>query len=194
MKTNTKTSKVVGLGLFTAIVVVLQLLGSFIKFGPFSITLVLAPIVIGAALYGIGAGAYLGLVFGATVLISGDAAAFLTINPIGTVIIVLLKGMLAGLAAGLIYSLISKASSLAGVIVAGVVCPIVNTGIFLAGCYIFFQEWLVAVFGTTGFVTVVAGLVGVNFLIEMGINMVLSTAIVKIIDLGKKQLNSKTKV
>lgn len=193
MKTNTKTSKIVGLGLFTAIVVVLQFLGSFIKFGPFSITLVLAPIVIGAALYGIGAGAYLGLVFGATVLISGDAAAFLTINPIGTVIIVLLKGMLAGLAAGLVYSLISKASSLAGVIVAGVVCPIVNTGIFLAGCYIFFQEWLVAVFGTTGFVTVVAGLVGVNFLIEMGINMVLSTAIVKIIDLGKKQLNSKTK-
>ena len=193
MKANTKTSKVVGLGLFTAIVVVLQLLGSFIKFGPFSITLVLAPIVIGAALYGIGAGAYLGLVFGATVLISGDAAAFLTINPIGTVIIVLLKGMLAGLAAGLVYSLISRASSLAGVIVAGVVCPIVNTGIFLAGCYIFFQEWLVAVFGTTGFVTVVAGLVGVNFLVELGINMVLSTAIVKIIDLGKKQLNSKTK-
>ena len=193
MKTNTKTSKVVGLGLFTAIVVVLQLLGSFIKFGPFSITLVLAPIVIGAALYGIGAGAYLGLVFGATVLISGDAAAFLTINPIGTVIIVLLKGMLAGLAAGLIYSLISKASSLAGVIVAGIVCPIVNTGIFLAGCYIFFQEWLVAVFGTTGFVTVVAGLVTINFAIELGINMVLSTAIVKIIDLGKKQLNSKTK-
>lgn len=193
MKTNTKTSKVVGLGLFTAIVVVLQLLGSFIKFGPFSITLVLAPIVIGAALYGIGAGAYLGLVFGAMVLISGDAAAFLTINPIGTVIIVLLKGMLAGLTAGFVYSLISKASSLAGVIVAGVVCPIVNTGIFLAGCYIFFQEWLVAVFGTTGFVTVVAGLVGVNFLIELGINMLLSTAIVKIIDLGKKQLNSKTK-
>lgn len=193
MKTNTKAGKVVGLGLFTAIVVVLQLLGSFIKFGTFSITLVLAPIVIGAALYGIGAGAYLGLVFGATVLISGDAAAFLTINPIGTVIIVLLKGMLAGLAAGLVYSLISKASSLAGVIVAGVVCPIVNTGIFLAGCYIFFQEWLVAVFGTTGFVTVVAGLVTINFAIELGINMVLSTAIVKIIDLGKKQLNSKTK-
>ena len=193
MKKNTKTSKVVGLGLFTAIVVVLQFLGSFIKFGPFSITLVLAPIVIGAALYGIGAGGYLGLVFGATVLISGDAAAFLTINPIGTVIIVLLKGMLAGLAAGLVYSLISKASSLAGVIVAGVVCPIVNTGIFLAGCYIFFQEWLVAVFGTTGFVTVIAGLVTINFAIELGINMVLSTAIVKIIDLGKKQLNSKTK-
>ena len=33
----------------TAVVVVLQLLGSFIRFGPFSISLVLVPIVIGAA-------------------------------------------------------------------------------------------------------------------------------------------------
>ena len=54
---KTKTQKVVGMGLFTAIIVALQMLASAIKFGPFSITLVLAPIVIGAALYGIGAGA-----------------------------------------------------------------------------------------------------------------------------------------
>ena len=75
---STKTQKIVGIGLFTAIIVVLQLLAATIKFGPFSITLVLAPIVIGAALYGIGAGAWLGLVFGVSVLISGDAAAFMT--------------------------------------------------------------------------------------------------------------------
>ena len=193
MKTNTKTGKVVGLGLFTAIVVVLQLLGAFIKFGPFSITLVLAPIVIGAALYGIGAGAFLGLVFGVAVLISGDAGAFLTINPIATVGVVLLKGMLAGLSAGMVYSLVQKASKLGGVIVAGIVCPVVNTGVFLIGCYLFFQEWLVAVFGTTGFTTVVAGLVGINFVIELGTNLVLSSAIVKIIDLGKKQLKQKQK-
>ncbi len=47
---NTNTQKIVGLGLFTAIVVVLQLMGSFIKFGTFSISLVLVPVVIGAAL------------------------------------------------------------------------------------------------------------------------------------------------
>ena len=52
---NTNTQKIVGLGLFTAIVVVLQLMGSFIKFGTFSISLVLVPVVIGAALYGAGA-------------------------------------------------------------------------------------------------------------------------------------------
>lgn len=189
---NTKTQKIVGIGLFTAIVVALQLLAASIKFGPFSITLVLAPIVIGAALYGIGAGAWLGAAFGVSVLISGDSAAFMTINPAGTVVTVLLKGMLAGLVAGLIYKALEKKSKTVAVVLAGIACPIVNTGIFLAGCYLFFQEWLVSVFGTTGFATVVTGLVSVNFAVELGINMVLASVIVRIIDIGKKQLKKNS--
>ena len=189
---NTKTQKIVGIGLFTAIVVALQLLAASIKFGPFSITLVLAPIVIGAALYGVGAGAWLGAAFGVSVLISGDAAAFMTINPAGTVITVLLKGILAGLAAGLIYKALEKTNKTVAVVLAGIACPIVNTGIFLAGCYLFFQEWLVSVFGTTGFATVVTGLVSVNFAVELGINMVLASVIVRIIDIGKKQLKKNS--
>ena len=189
---NTKTQKIVGIGLFTAIVVALQLLAASIKFGPFSITLVLAPIVIGAALYGVGAGAWLGAAFGVSVLISGDAAAFMTINPAGTVITVLLKGMLAGLVAGLIYKALEKTNKTVAVVLAGIACPIVNTGIFLAGWYLFFQEWLVSVFGTTGFATVVTGLVSVNFAVELGINMVLASVIVRIIDIGKKQLKKNS--
>lgn len=189
---NTKTQKIVGIGLFTAIVVALQLLAASIKFGPFSITLVLAPIVIGAALYGVGAGAWLGVAFGLSVLISGDAAAFMTINPAGTVITVLLKGMLAGLAAGFIYKALEKSNKTVAVVLAGIACPIVNTGIFLAGCYLFFQEWLVSVFGTTGFATVVTGLVSVNFAVELGINMVLASVIVRVIDIGKKQLKKNS--
>lgn len=189
---NTKTQKIVGIGLFTAIIVALQLLAASIKFGPFSITLVLAPIVIGAALYGIGAGAWLGLAFGVSVLISGDAAAFMTINPAGTVATVLLKGMLAGLVAGLIYKSLESKNKTVAVVLAGIACPIVNTGIFLAGCYLFFQEWLVSVFGTTGFATVVTGLVSINFAVELGINMVLASVIVRIIDIGKKQLKKNS--
>lgn len=41
-----KTQKLTLLALLTAIVVVLQLLGSFIRFGGFSISLVLVPIVL----------------------------------------------------------------------------------------------------------------------------------------------------
>lgn len=189
---NTKTQKIVGIGLFTAIIVALQLLAASIKFGPFSITLVLAPIVIGAALYGIGAGAWLGVAFGVSVLISGDAAAFMTINPAGTVVTVLLKGMFAGLVAGLIYKALESKNKTVAVVLAGIACPIVNTGIFLAGCYLFFQEWLVSVFGTTGFSTVVTGLISVNFAVELGINMVLASVIVRVIDIGKKQLKKNS--
>lgn len=189
---NTKTQKIVGIGLFTAIIVALQLLAASIKFGPFSITLVLAPIVIGAALYGIGAGAWLGVAFGVSVLISGDAAAFMTINPAGTVVTVLLKGMLAGLVTGLIYKALESKNKTVAVVLAGIACPIVNTGIFLAGCYLFFQEWLVSVFGTTGFATVITGLVSVNFAVELGINMVLASVIVRVIDIGKKQLKKNS--
>lgn len=188
---KTKTQKVVGMGLFTAIIVALQMLASAIKFGPFSITLVLAPIVVGAALYGIGAGAWLGLTFGVTVLISGDAAAFLTINPIGTVLTVIAKGMVAGIVAAVIYKAIEKKNKTVAVVAAGIACPIVNTGIFLIGCYLFFRDWLIAVFGTTGFATVITGLVSVNFAVELGINMLLASVIVRIIDLGKKQLAKK---
>ena len=67
---NGKTRRLAGLALFTAIVVVLQLLGSFIKVGPFAVSLVLIPIVVGAAVYGVSAGAWLGFVFGVVVTIA----------------------------------------------------------------------------------------------------------------------------
>ena len=58
---NTKTKNMVGVALFIAIVVVLQMLGGGIKVGGmFSISLVLIPIVVGAALYGWKAGGILG--------------------------------------------------------------------------------------------------------------------------------------
>ena len=72
MRTNQRerTRKIVGIALFSAIVVVLQLLGSFIRLGQFSISLVLIPIVVGSAVYGMGSGTWLGFMFGFAVLIS----------------------------------------------------------------------------------------------------------------------------
>ncbi|MCI7690841.1 MAG: ECF transporter S component, partial [Oscillospiraceae bacterium] len=94
------TSTIVGIGLLTAIVVVLQFVSMALRFGTFSITLTLVPIVVGAALYGWKTGAWLGLVFGVAVLLTGDAAAFLAINIPGTIATVLVKGTMAGLCAG----------------------------------------------------------------------------------------------
>ena len=168
---NGKTRRLAGLALFTAIVVVLQLLGSFIKVGPFAVSLVLIPIVVGAAVYGVKAGAWLGFVFGVVVTIAvvtgADAGGYIMFSarPVMTVIVCLLKGTAAGYVAGLVYRAISKKNALAGVIVAAAAAPVVNTGV---ATYI------------------VTGLVGVNFLLELGVNLVLSPTITRLIAAGKK--------
>lgn len=187
---NSKTKNIVGVGLFTAIVVVLQFLGGGIRFGVFSISLVLVPIVVGAALYGWKAGGWLGFAFGAAVLLSGDAAAFLVIDPMATVLVVLLKGTACGLMAGLVYRILEKAGRAAAVFAAAVICPIVNTGIFLLGCQLFFLDTVAGWGAAMGYENVAAymflGLAGVNFLIEMGVNLVLAPVIVRLVRIGKK--------
>ena len=178
------------MGLFTAIVVVLQFLGGGIKFGMFSISLVLVPIVVGAALYGFRSGAWLGFAFGAAVLLSGDAAAFLVIDPLATVLVVLVKGAACGLMAGIVYRLLSKISNNVAVFAAAAICPVVNTGVFLLGCQLFFLDTVAQWGAAMGFENVAAymflGLAGVNFLIELGVNLLLAPVIVRLIRIGKK--------
>lgn len=186
MKKNTK--KLVALGLLTAIVIVLQFVSMWIRTATFSITLSLVPIVVGAALYGKWSGAWLGGVFGIAVMLTGDANFFLTINPAGTVITVLLKGILAGFAVGLIYELISKKSSKAATYVSGIFAPIVNTGIFIAGCYLFFFDFIKESAGNENtFKYIIVAFVGFNFLIELAVNLILSPVIVRIVQIGKKE-------
>ena len=185
-----KTKTLVGIGLFTAIVVVLQLLGGGIRFGVFSISLVLIPIVVGAAIYGWQSGAWLGFAFGVTVLLSGDANVFLAVNPLGTVIVVLVKGTLCGLIAGLTFKLFQKSNKVLAVMASGIVCPVVNTGVFLLGCQIFFlptvSEWA-AMYGYENVGTYMFfGLAGINFLVELATNIVLAPIITQLIKLGKR--------
>jgi len=186
------TQKLVLGAIFTALVIILQLMGSFIRFGPFSISLVLIPIVLGAATCGVWIGAWLGFVFGVAVLISGDAAAFLAISVPGTIITVLLKGIACGLAAGLVYKLVKKLNRYVAVIAAAIVCPVVNTGVFLLGCWVFFLDtinlWAIssgAAFKST-FEYMILGLVGGNFIFELISNMILSPIVVRILNIEKK--------
>ena len=189
-----KVQKLTLLALLTAIVVVLQLLGSFIRFGNFSVSLVLVPIVIGAALLGVGAGGWLGLVFGVAVLLSGDAAGFLGISVPGTLITVLAKGTLAGLAAGAVYRLIEKKNTLAATIAAAVVCPMVNTGVFLIGCFTFFFKAISEMAAGAGqdvFAFIIFVFVGGNFIFELLFNVVLAPVILRIVDVGKKMISRR---
>ncbi|MBQ7064346.1 MAG: ECF transporter S component [Firmicutes bacterium] len=193
MTINHKRLRVLtGVAIFTAIVIALQLAGSFIRFGTFSISLVLIPIVLGGALYGPLAGMWLGLVFGAAVLLSGDANTFMVLNVGGTIATVLIKGVLAGLAAGLVYKALEHRNQYAAVICAAIICPVVNTGVFLIGCLVFFMDTIRAWGEGLGFTSVgkymIVGLVGLNFIFELVLNVVLSPVVLRLINEGRKTL------
>ena len=193
-KQNGGTRKMTGLAIFTAIIVVLQVLCTFIRFGPVSITLALAPIIIGTAMYGKGAGAYLGGVFGAVVLVTGllgwdggTVMLLMGINPLGCVLVCLLKGVAAGFFAGLCYELIAKKNDKLGVLISGIVCPVVNTGLFIVGMLVFFFDTLSGWAGGQNLLLyIIVGRTGVNFLVELAVNIVLSSGITRIIRAGKK--------
>ena len=176
--------------LLTALVIVLQCMGQFIRFGMFSISLVLIPIVIGAALCGPKISTWLGFIFGVVVLLT-DAGAFLAIDVFGTILTVLVKGAGCGLAAGLIYSLLEKKNRYLAVIAAAIVCPVVNTGIFLIGCVLFFYETVAGWGASLGFENAASymflGLAGGNFLFEMGTNIILCPIVVRLLTIIKRK-------
>ena len=177
-----QTIKLATAGILTAVVIVFQFIGASIKFGTFSVSLVLIPIVVGAALGGKRVSTWLGFVFSLIVLLSGDASVFLAIDPIGTVITVLLKGTLAGLIGGFAFELLKKINTYFAVIVSAILVPMVNTGIFLIGCRLFFfdtiKEWANGLGFENAFTYMIVGLVGVNFLFELAINIILSPSVV----------------
>ena len=192
---NQKVKRMVVIALLMAMVVVLQLLTAAIPpVGGFSISLVLIPIVLGAAVYGVRTGALLGATFGVVVLINcvtgadaGGAMVFQA-NPILCVLVVMAKGVLAGMASGCAYRLLSKVNPYLAMLAAAIICPLVNTGVFIACMLLFFIDVLAAWAGggdIIGFI--LSGLVLANFLPELIINVVFSPAGQRIVKTVKKQ-------
>lgn len=178
------------LALFTALVVVLQVLTTILNLNGITlpITLALPPIILGAAFCGPLAGAWLGFVMGITVLFQPSTLVFLTFSPFGAVLTVLLKSTMAGLVAGLLFRLLNRCNRYLAVAVAGVVTPVVNTGLFLAGCGIFFmellREWAAASESLASYIFL--SLVGVNFLVELVVNLVLCPVVVRLLSLNRR--------
>lgn len=186
---NSNTKRLTTLAILAAIVIILQF-AVVIPLGPFTVTLTLVPIIVGAILYGPTGGAILGAIFGIVVsiqVITGAAGAFSTMmleqTAIGTLGICILKGLLAGLVAGLLFNIFSKKSYYVGCIAAAVIAPIVNTGIFSIACLTIFKGLVVGALGTeagllVAFLTV---FIGVNFLVEFAVNVLLAPVVVRIL-------------
>lgn len=190
MKTRSfDTRKLVLLALLTAIVIVLQVLATVIPVYPFRLALVLVPIVVGAALISPLAGGWLGLVFGFVVLLDPTVAPFWALNPAATIVVILLRGILTGLGAGFLYKLIAMKHKTVAVVSAAAAAPIINTGLFILGLYVFFMpivEGLGEFFPHFNVAQIIfLGMVGINFPLEFAVNLVLSPAIVRLIQYAK---------
>ncbi len=178
--------------ILTALVIVLQIVAANVRLGPCTISLAQVPIIIGVALCGATMGAWLGLIFGVMVLIiPGASDPFFTLNPLGTIATVIAKGVACGYIAGLVYHLFAKRNKYVAVIIASIVCPVVNTGIFFIGCLLFFMkdvsQWAMAK-GFSGNIVgyMFVALAGFNFLFELGSNLLLNPVIMRLLKIKNK--------
>ena len=182
--------RLTSLALLAALIVVLQTVASGIKIGPVPISLTLVPIVVGAILFGPGAGAFLGGVFGVVCLIAGIAGTdqftnlLWVANPFCLTVICVGK-------AGLVYRALEKRQTL-GCIAAAICAPIVNTGVFAIGMLTVFKPILQDYAGGTDIVYYFfVFFIGVNFLVEFGVNTILSAAIARIVKAVEQSLGKK---
>lgn len=192
---NQKIKRMVSLAFLMALVLVMQMLGSIIPaIGGFSISLVLIPIVMGAVLFGPSAGALLGATFGTIVYINcitgadpGGAMVFQA-DPFLCLLVVMGKGVLAGTLSGLVYKLIGKWNVHIAMLFAAIICPVINTGVFIACMLTFFKDVLAAWAGGGDIIAyVLSGLVLMNFVPELILNVVFGSVGHTIIHVVKRK-------
>ena len=201
--TSKKMIQMVELAMLVALVVVLQLISAIIPpiGGTVSITLTLVPVVVGAILFGVQGGAILGFSFGAIVLINCITGIDIggnilwSANPVFTALICFVKGTMAGVVPALTYKLIrgkkdtvSNGKKYISALSASLFAPIVNTGLFVCGMLLFFMDTLRAWAGGSDLASyVILGLAGLNFVVEFLINIILTPAIIRIVDAVKNK-------
>lgn len=190
------TSKnVTMLGVLAAFVIVLQIFGSyFVIAGTVRLSFVLVPIVIGAILTGAVGGMILGFIFGVLTLIMGIVGAdpftfvLFSQHPVLTILTCVIKGTAAGLVSGLVYKFLLTKNKTAAVFTASAIAPIINTGLFILGALLM-SDTLSAKFvpdGSTVIYFLIINCAGINFLIELGINLLLAPSVCRIINSVRK--------
>lgn len=183
LSSHARILRMVQIALFAALVAVLQVLSTVVPMPYVKITLTLIPVVLGGIYFGKKASALLGAVFGAVVTIftvSGfDSGAYMMFvaRPFMTVFICFAKGILAGLVAAWIYEILQKSPKFdkaKSIFVAAASAPIVNTAFFCIFLFVFYPEILKTWAGDTNILLyMITGLVGINFVVEFILNIIL---------------------
>lgn len=189
-----KTKNLTGVGMLAAIVVILQLFATFITLPVANPNLTLIPIVIGGAIYGRRAGACLGVTMAVVILITyvtgsvGLGPVTMTRMPLQTILITLFRGFMTGFIPATLYKLIKKKDMVIGAFVAALICPFINTGIYVAGVVWLFKDIYFEIKNLTGgnIYWILLTSIAVNFTIEFVLNTILSPVILTVIKVRSK--------
>jgi len=198
LDTRAKTLRMVQLAFLAALEVVLMLI--YIPIGTISLNFGLVPIVIAGVLFGPVCGAMIGGVSGIVTMIqvlTGQSPFYLFLvatNPVAAALLCVIKTAAAGFLSGLVYKLFMNFSKFkaANVIASAVVCPVVNTGIFALGMLSIFGKPLMdnpdfsALSGGSLVALVFVVLIGVNFFVELALNVVVCPVISKALFMMKR--------
>ena len=202
---NPKIRQMVQLAILTALLLVLAFTPiGYLRLGPFSITFMPVPVVIGAILLGPGGGAFLGLVFGLTSFaqcfgIDPMGTTLMTINIFYTFVMTVVTRTLVGYFTALVFrgmrSLFEKLpksdkTKPVTYAIASAAGPLFNTVLFMSAMYIFFgkEQVVLDAFELTAavpFFVFVFGIVFAQALVELLVTMIIGTAVCVALDHAK---------
>lgn len=173
-------------GILLGIEIVLQILGNYIVIpgGFASLNFSLIIITLGAVLYGPVIGGFLGLISGIMTLFAPTTMSyFFSVSPAGTVITCLLKTTVAGIVAGLVMMIFKKKNhTTAGSIVASIIVPTINTGLFAIFCLCFFMQRLSEINPENIASALFLGLIGFNYIFEILTTTIIAPSLLKIME------------
>lgn len=183
---NSKTAMLTRFALLAAVILVMSYtpLG-YLNLGLFLVTFLTIPVIVGAVLFGSGAGAFAGLVFGLTSFAkafgSTMGASLLAINPVYTFILCVVPRVIEGYLCGMIFSVLNKNKDdkLWKVALSSFSCPVLNTVLYMGTLVLLFgnSDYIQGLMGGKSVLMFIVGFVGVQAVVEAVVCTIIGTVI-----------------
>ena len=198
MNTFSQAKKLTYFAVLTALTVVLQLLGNTVRIGIVTLNFSLIPIVLAAILLGVWYGTALGAITGLIILLhcgilgaDGFTNVLFATDPVVIALVCVVKTALAGTVSALLFKLLNKRNGLLATAVASGIVPIINSGVFILGMLCIIPSLYNAGFlaeGANAFAGIVIGFVGLNFVFEFALNIIVVPALYRVIGIVDRSL------
>lgn len=197
-----KSRQITYFAVLTALTIVLQLVGNTARIGIVTLNFSLVPIVLSGLLLGVWYGAALGAITGFIILLNngvlgadGFTNVLFATDPVVIILVCILKTAVAGAVCALIYRALKNKNEYLGVFLSSASVPIVNSGLFAVGMFLIIPSLIKAGFMTEGdnaFSVVVLGFIGLNFVFELGLNLIVAPALYRVVKVIDKNFSVKT--